>query len=210
MKAVLSRVISRWLPLWGFRGSQAYWRKRYQLGGDSGSGSAGVVAAYKAEVLNRFVESHGITDVIEFGCGDGRQLKLAVYPRYIGVDISRDAVDLCRSRFSYDQSKSFMMLEGYRGGRAELALSLDVLFHLVEDRIYHEYLDRLFAAAGRYVAIYSTDTRSVQSGLRHVRHRPVSKDILENYPNFSRLAEYEGQLARAPGEASFMLYERCS
>ena len=80
-----------------FPGSQPYWERRYARGGDSGAGSYGRLAIFKAEFVNSFVRDHGIRSVIEFGCGDGNQLSLAEYPSYFGLDVSRSAVEACAS-----------------------------------------------------------------------------------------------------------------
>lgn len=205
--------LGKWFPLLKFRGSGEYWRVRYRLGGDSGEGSGGVSAAYKAQVLNAFVRGQCVTNVIEFGCGDGRQLELAAYPRYLGVDISPDAVDWCRQRFAGDGDKQFALLNEYEGQTADLSLSLDVLFHLVEDEVYFEYLDRLFNAGRRFVVVYSTSTDSAPRTLRHVRHRPVETDIATRFPGFERLAEVEAALPPPPtegesGPVRFFMYRR--
>ncbi len=84
--------------------STAYWDSRYRHGGNSGSGSSGRLAQFKAETINRLVVEHGISSVVEFGCGDGRQLALAEYPDYVGVDVSAEAVRLCSERFVDDPS----------------------------------------------------------------------------------------------------------
>ena len=84
--------------------SAVYWERRYTQGRNSGEGSYGDLAIFKAEALNSFVESRGIQSVIEFGCGDGAQLGLAQYPLYTGYDVSRKAVELCRERFNSDES----------------------------------------------------------------------------------------------------------
>src|SRR5258706_1169134 len=96
-----------------FLGTRIYWDQRYQKGGDSGVGSYGKFADFKAEVLNNFVVQHHVRSVIEFGCGDGNQLNLAKYPRYIGFDISETAVDLCNRRFASDKTKVFKKLTEY-------------------------------------------------------------------------------------------------
>ena len=44
----------------------------------------GELAKFKARVMNDFVRENGIRSVIELGCGDGMQLALADYPRYLG------------------------------------------------------------------------------------------------------------------------------
>lgn len=52
---------------------------------------------------------------------------LARYARYVGVDVSETAVELCKQRFAGDACKKFFHLEFYRGEGAEMALSLDVV-----------------------------------------------------------------------------------
>src|SRR5690606_33182845 len=108
-----------------------------------GKGSYGQLAAFKAEVVNRFVKRHCVQTVIEFGCGDGNQLSLFEFDSYIGVDVSAAAVELCRKRFSDIESYSFYTLEEFFGNphKASLTLSLDVIFHLVEDDVYEIYMN---------------------------------------------------------------------
>src|SRR5258706_45661 len=93
--------------LW-FRGSGRYWESRYVSGGTSGAGSYGVQAEYKASFLNSFVADNNVRTVVEFGCGDGNQLRLAAYPSYLGLDVSSKAVHMCIEAFRSDQSKSFL------------------------------------------------------------------------------------------------------
>src|SRR5262245_34936259 len=76
----------------------AYWDRRYAAGGTSGDGSYGHLAAFKARVLSTFVAENAITSCIEFGCGDGNQLGLIPWPRYIGLDVSVAAVTRCINR----------------------------------------------------------------------------------------------------------------
>ena len=58
--------------------------------------------------MNKFVEEHGIIDVLEWGCGDGNQLSLAKYPRYIGIDVSKTAVNMCCQKYMGDDTKQFI------------------------------------------------------------------------------------------------------
>ena len=136
----------------GFRGSALYWERNYARGGTSGPGSYDAPAEAKSEFLNDFVRTHEVRSVIEFGCGDGHQLSLADYPSYIGLDVSRSAIELCKRRFASDPSKSFFFYDGTcfvdRGGHftTDLAISLDVIFHLIEDEVFETYMTQLFAA----------------------------------------------------------------
>lgn len=164
-----------------FRGSQQYWVQRYAKGGTAGSGSCGRLQKFKAEVLNHFVKEHCITSVIEFGCGDGNQLQLANYERYIGFDISQAALSKCESIFHTDKNKQFHLMNQYSGEVAELGLSLDVIYHLTEDAIFEDYIKRLFSASTRFVIIYSSN-RYEQDKIQapHVRHRKFTDWISHN------------------------------
>src|SRR5690349_24554192 len=61
-------------PFPAFRSSPSYWEERYRQGGNSGVGSYGQLARFKAQTINRFVAEQAVTSVVEFGCGDGAQL----------------------------------------------------------------------------------------------------------------------------------------
>lgn len=157
-----------------FPGSLTYWRWRYAAGRDSGAGSYGRFAEFKAEVLNATIEELGIDSAIEFGCGDGNQLQLLQVPDYLGFDVSPLAIERCRAGFRDAPGRRFAMLETYAGERADCALSLDVIYHLVEDAVYEDYMRRLFGAARRCVVIYSSDVDQFDGGAPHVRHRRFS------------------------------------
>jgi SAM-dependent methyltransferase len=191
-----------------FPGSAEYWERRYRKGGDSGWGSAGALADYKAQFVNDYVESHRINSVIEFGCGDGRQLSLARYPQYVGVDVSRTVVDLCARRFVQDQTKSFVVAP-YAGPQAELSLSLDVIYHLVEDDTFSRYMAQLFSSATRAVIIYSSNS-DVLADI-HVRHRAFTTWIDQHIQGWQGV-RFENRLDHhwldARLRPDFWVYER--
>jgi hypothetical protein len=167
-----------------FRNSPRYWERRYRNGGSSGAGSYNRLAEFKANFLNRFVEEHQIASVVEYGSGDGAQLKLARYPSYTGVDISPTAVKMCRTIFSGDTSKRFLQLDAAMPRPiGDLSLSLDVVYHLVEDEVFNAYMGRLFGSARRFVIIYSSNIDEDWTG-RHVRHRQFTKWVEQNKPEW--------------------------
>ena len=156
------------------------WDRRYRRGGNSGAGSYHRLAQFKAEFLNRFVFQQRVTSVIEFGSGDGSQLKLACYPEYVGVDVSSKAVELCTHAFSHETSKTFLHSSAYvPGTHADLALSLDVIYHLVEDEVYEVYMWQLFGSARHFVIVYSSNEDKNTSSI-HIRHRRFT-DWVERY-----------------------------
>lgn len=203
-----------------FRGSRSYWEDRYRRGDTSGIGSYGRLAKYKAEFLNGFVEGRGLETVIEFGCGDGNQLKLATYPRYLGIDVSETAIRNCIRQFRDDPSRSFL---AYRTGafadpagfvRADVALSIDVLYHLVEDEVFEQHLRDVFAVATQFVVVYSSDEPAQTRG-PHERHRAFTPWVERNVPGWRLASREPNPYPFDPDEpesslACFFVYERAT
>ncbi len=170
-----------------------YWENRYREGFNSGAGSYGELAEFKAKVINSFVKMNKIHSVLEFGCGDGNQLSLAEYAQYVGVDVSVAAIRLCEDQFAKDPRKHFLHSSDYKGDSAELTLSLDVIYHLLEDTVYSEYMELLFASATQFVIIYSSNMQhDPTKKITHVRHRKFTQwidhnivgwDMIEHIPN---------------------------
>ncbi|NUM50617.1 MAG: class I SAM-dependent methyltransferase [Flavobacteriales bacterium] len=173
------KQVTRWFSF-VFPGSARYWEKRYSKGKNSGAGSYGKLAAFKAEVLNQFVKENNIQSVIEFGCGDGYQLSLFEFPHYTGLDISERAIEICRNKFINDQTKRFYKYPSNRqvSYNADLALSLDVIYHLVEDEVFEKYVNDLFLSAQKYVIIYSSNFDGKQ--YFHERDRCFTRWIDKN------------------------------
>lgn len=168
-----------------FFSSSEYWESRYASGGGSGVGSYDKFAEFKAGFINKFVLDKNVKSVIEFGCGDGNQLSLADYPAYIGFDISLTAIELCRSKFPDSAVSLFKPLSEFDLEKADLSLSLDVIFHLVEDDIFESYMRALFGAANRYVIIYASDSddNALREGA-HVMHRKFTRWVEKNIFDF--------------------------
>jgi spore maturation protein CgeB len=171
----------------------SYWENRYQKGGDSGSGSYGRLAKFKAHFLNQFVANNNIESVVELGCGDGAQVGLANYPSYVGFDISESSINTCNNLYSNDSSKKFLLYDKERFDPtnyvADLALSLDVIFHLSSDESYDAYLSDLFALGKKYVIIYSNSTNLPSQGVNelseYIRFRDFSSDVHKRFPDWS-------------------------
>ena len=192
--------------------SARFWERNYARGATSGTGSYGALAEGKSRFLNALVREQAVGSVIEFGCGDGNQLSLADYPRYVGLDVSRSAIALCQRRFAADPAKSFFLYDGMcftdRAGMftADLALSLDVLYHLTEDTVFETYLTHLFAAGRRLVVIYSTN-EEMSSTAPHVRHRHFTPWIEASCPGWALTGVTRGPNADQ-ARADFFVYER--
>jgi hypothetical protein len=203
---------SRLRQRFAYKGSESFWEHRYANGGLSGPGSYGELARGKAAFLNSFVREHGIDSVIEFGCGDGNQLSLATYPRYIGLDVSKSAIELCIRRFAEDHTKSFFLYNGqcfldHHGLlKADLALSLDVVYHLTEDAVFDTYMRQLFNAGKQYIIVYATNGL-ISDGAPHVIHRKFSTWVDNNCSQW-RLENVTEGPDSGPRRADFYAYRR--
>lgn len=174
--------------------SAEYWEQRYLHGGTLGAGSYNRLADFKARVINQFVRDENINTVIEWGCGDGNQLKLADYPRYVGYDVSEEAVIKCREIFREDNTKKFIWsgaTDFVSDIKAELALSLDVVYHLVEDDVFDLYMRRLFESSTKYVCIYSCNFNKFSAP--HVRCRKFTDYIDSHMSNWKLIKEIKNE-----------------
>jgi len=187
-----------------FPGSEIYWENRYRKNGNSGNGSYGIKAEYKAAIINRFVAERNIVTVIELGCGDGNQLMQFHFENYIGFDVSPTAIKKCNHIFKDDVFKKFFLYQQetpLENSTAELTLSLDVIYHLIEQDVFEKYIRNLFSMARKYVIIYAWDVEEVTR--YHVRHRKFSVWVEKNIPGFQLI-----ESIRKEGFCDFFIYEK--
>lgn len=91
--------------------------------------------------------------------------------------------------------------------KAELALSLDVIYHLVEDHIFELYMKHLFASAQKFVIIYSDDVDEPQRF--HEKHRCFTKWIRVNLPEWKLLKKIKNKYPEE-SRADFFIYYKSS
>lgn len=210
---VLVKVNKLIRPRVNFLNSSQYWDDRYKLGGSSGSGSYGRLAQFKARVLNDFVEQRGIHSVIEWGCGDGNQLMLAVYPKYLGLDVSPTAIKMCEEKFQFNDNYQFKAVNKYSGEQSDLAISLDVIYHLIEDDVFHIYMENLFSSSNRFVIIYAYNFKKIYE-LPHEVGREFMVWVQENAPQWSLIEKIKNKFPYDPNDPSntsqsdFYIFER--
>lgn len=162
--------------------SSKYWEERYVNGGNSGNGSYGFLAEYKKDFLNQFIVENNIKSLLEYGCGDCNQLGMIECDQIIGVDVSKTAIDICKkllpnSEFITIQKGFFPKL------KTDLLLSLDVIYHLIEDDVYEEYMTNIVNHGSEFLIIYSANFEDDGNFSKHVKPRNFTKHRLlnENY-----------------------------
>lgn len=160
--------------------SKIYWENRYNNGQTSGNGSYGFLANYKSEIINNYIIENKIKSLLEYGCGDGNQLSMINCEEVIGVDVSKTAIDKC---IKLMPNREFHVLSGdkFINKKTDLLLSLDVIFHLVEDSIYENYMNNIINHSSEHLIIYSANFDDNKTFGSHVRTR--------NFTNHKKLNE---------------------
>ena len=72
--------------------------------------------------------------------------------------------------------------------KADLTISLDVIYHLLEDNVFNLYMQNLFNSSNKYVCIYSSNIDMKWSS--HVRHRKFTNWIAKYISNKWKIKEY--------------------
>jgi len=120
------------------------------------------------------------------------------YDEYLGLDVSSSVIELCKIKYKEDPTKEFKIIndELIVDKEYELALSLDVIFHLVEDSVFEKYMTSLFSSSNKYVCIYSSNTdnqKKYMNLVKHVRHREFTKFVTDNINNFQLISHIENK-----------------
>lgn len=197
---------------WIILDSTTYWEERYKNGGNSGAGSYHHLAEFKANVLNNYFSRNPKVKVVEYGCGDGNQLSMLRVSEYIGYDVSSTIIAQNMERFKKDSTKHFRCIgdDMTEFEKADVVLSMDVIFHLVSDDVYERYMQRLFTHPGAScVIIYSTNTDRIRAP--HVRDRKILPYIGERFPDwelFKRLSNPYSELPHPRGSSCNFFFFR--
>lgn len=161
--------------------SASYWEKRYAAGGNSGKGSYNHLAIFKAKIINDILCEYNISSVVDYGVGDGNQCSYlnTTNQKYYGIDQSKTAIDICKSKNLAD--KEFMLVSEFidMNITCDISLSCDVIYHLIENDVYEQYMYNLFKFSNRFVLIYAKDEDI--NHCQHVKFRNFSTFIKNNF-----------------------------
>ena len=171
--------------------SKSYWNNRYKNGGNSGDGSYGYLKDYKLDIINNFIQDKNIDSIIDLGCGDGNQIDGLDINKYYGYDVSETIIKKCKELYKNKSNFKFFISNQENYIKSDLGISLDVIYHLVEDHIYKEYLNNLCEYSNKYIIIYSNnynanthDPLTNAQYANHVKPRNFTQYINDNFPKW--------------------------
>lgn len=182
------------------------WEDRYVNKGNSGFGSYQKdLYDYKLGFVRDVITQYNIKTVFDYGCGDGHVVSEIIAGRdvdsYIGIDLSPYIIEQNRKKY---KDKIYYTLEEYNFDQKEtfdLVISLDVIYHIMEEAFYYETLSKLFELSKKYVLIYAVDKDLLYSG--HMHFRRFTNKIPNNY----KLVKSE-KTPNEQMETTFYLYEK--
>lgn len=119
-------------------------------------------------------------------------------------------------KFKNDGQKAFKVFTGKKGFckkyklSSPLTLSLDVIYHLLEDNVFESYLSELFESSQKFVIIYSSNKKGEITS--HVRHRKFTDYVSQNFPQFKLIDEIPNEYPEEKNMdeqsfADFYIYE---
>ena len=162
------REISNLLPWSTFMpkySERSFWDRRYREGGNSGAGSRGQEAIWKAEKVVRIARRDRIHSILDFGSGDGHVARAVVRGlpgsvSYRGVDISPTTVLAASKGAPGNMTFEVADITEQFEGSADMVLCLDVLFHLSTAEKHRAAID-VICRSFRSVAIVAAWNESI-------------------------------------------------
>lgn len=191
--------------------SSLYWENRYKNGGNSGVDSYNKLALYKANIINLVIKNNNedIKTIIDYGVGDGNQLSLIDIEnkKYVGLDVSEFIINKLSEIYKSDKNKEFSLCNSidFSKLKGELVISCNVLYHLIEEEIYTDYLNNLFNMSERFVIIYANNINKTET--EHVKFRKFTDYIRKNFKEWILIRHLPNPYNKtSPNE--FYIYEK--
>ena len=99
--------------------------------------------------------------------------------------VNTAAINYCKKTYFNNKNLSFELIKNYSGETSKLTLSLDVIFHLIEEDVFNNYMKLLFNASEQFVLIYSSNTNTqIDEGVKHFKNRNFTDWVTINFKEF--------------------------
>lgn len=132
-----------------------FWDDRYRGKAGAGPGSRDKLYQFKLRTVQSIVDEFDIRSIVDYGCGDGSQLRHLDVSDYFGLDISEVAIRKAQEAKRATNWIYWLNPTIPKGDvQCDMIVSLDVIMHL-PDGDYERYMADMFERAWRYVLIYA-------------------------------------------------------
>lgn len=145
-----------------------YWDNHYRSGGVSGEGSVGEYRDWKWKIITEHCPV--IDHVIDIGCGDNSFWQGRECSEYLGIDSSETIINKNR-QLRHEWNYIIAPAEETQQISAPNVFCMDVLFHIMDDKIYENILIN--------IAQYTQDTLFVYTWLNNPFSTPEIKKYVQ-------------------------------
>ncbi len=167
--------------------NRLFWNNRYknypQLG--SGVGSRGEILDYKRRLLKYVTFPFKLKKVLDVGCGDLEFTKTIEFKNYLGIDLSNEALELCRQkRPDWDfQNVSINDTDGV----FDLVMCFDVLIHQSSQKDFENLLNSICEKSQNRILIGAyANAPEFGSDITYYYYNFI--DYVKKHPKFSELS----------------------
>jgi predicted TPR repeat methyltransferase len=172
--------------------NRSHWNERYatniELG--SGHGSRGEIREYKRDLIAKAMQDHGLTSVIDLGCGDIEIIRELDIPRYRGIDLSDVVVERNRTLRPDWTFEAGDITTADTSGTWDMTLCLDVLIHQNRRKAYSGIIETIGRIGSSVVLVSGYET--APSGWNVFFHEKLSETLARDLPalKFEHVGSY--------------------
>lgn len=181
LKLAKSKIIFR------FKSSKDYWEKWHKKNLKLQDFEINSQLENKIKYLNSWIDQYNIDSIIDFGCGTSPYIENLKCKNYLGVDVSETAIKVCQNKFKNDPSKRFNLMNKRIEEKSIMTVSLDVVYYLVEDNVFNQYMLNLFNSSNRFVIIYSTNYNHYNELIPYIKHRQITDWVKKHKKEFAMI-----------------------
>jgi hypothetical protein len=183
------------------------WKRRPD---NSGLGSRGQLAKFKADFVSKFVKDNNIQTLIDFGCGDLYNSSMIEVPSYLGVDIvAHNMPDNPRANTFEAVVSRFDEFECEEP--ADMVLCMDVLYHILpgEQDYLKAALENMLKSTKKYLVIYAQDSYDENIVWKGHMFNSPWRQLLEEMDVELTYHQKQEEYGDGPrSEAVFFVYEK--
>lgn len=209
-----------------YREPRRYWERRHRHAGESlegvglqGLGPTGNAEDYEEKWrqirhILKDLAADKSASLLDAGCGIGWFSSRAADMGFNveGVDFSAEAIRTARQNVGPAVQWHVSELADFQSGRSyEIVMCIDVLFHIVDDRVWDESVRNLGALASDYLLIQEelTDQRKPLADFSrtHLRRR-VKQDYLDALQGFELAAHHQYLLPAQETSKDILVFRR--
>lgn len=127
-------------------------------------GSRGGFARQKEALVRRIIKEYKVQSVLDVGCGDLFWIKNIPIGNYVGLDFSREILDVNRELKPGWRFKQIDFSSEYISDHADLVICFDVLIHQSSRKKYGFVVDNLLAVTDKVLLVSGWRENPVKHG----------------------------------------------